>query len=145
MPLTLSALGIVTLLCSAGPATRADRWGVVAATAGAYALPVVTLLVLGGGLFTLAPVPWFPVAFVPLIVAVATGWRAASRTRGRAAVPAAATAALSAAWLVVLAFEVARYPVVAVLLAAAGAAAVILTASARPRNPQPAGPAPTLA
>lgn len=133
MPLTLSALGIVTLLCSAGPASRADRWGVVAATAGAYLLPVALILLS----YIAWPVPWFPVAFVPLTVALAAGWRAASRAPGRTAARGAATAALSAAWMVVLAFEVARYPTVAALLAVAGVAAVVVTVQTRPKNHLP--------
>jgi hypothetical protein len=138
MPLTLSALGIVTLLCSAGPARRADRWGVVAAAAAAYALPVVATAVDQPGFVTVAPGPWFAVAFLPLTVAFAVGWRVASRAPGTTRALASATVALSAAWMVVVAFEVARYPVVAVLLAAAGAVAVAAAASrSRPPLPPP--------
>ncbi|GAA4452205.1 hypothetical protein [Phytohabitans houttuyneae] len=137
MPLTLSALGIVTLLCSAGPARRADRWGVLAAAAGMYLLPMVLTLLLQPGYFTALPGPWFPVAFVPFTVALATGWWVAGRTSGATSALAVAAAALSAAWAVVVAFEVGRYPVVAALLAAAAAVAVLLRALARPEEHVP--------
>jgi hypothetical protein len=132
MPLTLSVLGIVTLLSPAGPVRRAERWGAVAVAVGAVVLPVILVPVLYLGFFS--PIgPWFTFAFVPLTVALATGWRAARRAPGPGGALGAATVALSAAWMVVLAFQVSRYPVVAALLATAAVLAALLWLRPTPR------------
>lgn len=99
--------------------------GQIMIAAAAQRVPLIMMLVLDPGYVSLRMGPWFPIAFVPLAVALATAWRAASRTSGAAGALAAATVALSATWMVVLALEVARYPVVATLLAAAGLLAVV--------------------
>jgi hypothetical protein len=135
-PMTLSALGIVALLGSAGPTRRAERWGVLAAAAATTAVPIMVALVIQTGYAFTAAGPMFPLAFVPLTIAFAAGWRVSGRVSGWSRGLAVVTTAFSAAWLVVLAFDAAMYPLVAVLIAAAGvlAAAVVLRAR-RPWRP----------
>lgn len=77
----------------------------------------------------------FALAFVPLTVALATGWRVAGGTTGYSRFLAAATVALCAAWSVVLAFDVARYPMVAILIAAASVLSAVFFRTGRPWRP----------
>jgi hypothetical protein len=135
-PMTLSALGIVALLGSAGPTRRAERWGVLAAAAATLTLPVLVTLVFYSGYVSMTPGPMFTLAFVPLAIALATGWRVAGRTSGSSRALATAVVALSAAWLVVLALDIALYPIVAVVIVAAGAlTAALVRAGRRPWPP----------
>lgn len=138
-PMTLSALGIVALLGSAGATRRAERWGVLAAAAATLALPTIGALVMQSAYASTAFYPMFTLAFVPLAIALATGWRAAGHTSGSGQVLAAATVTVSAAWLVVLAFDVARYPIVAILVAVAGLLSAVLFRTERPWRPSTAG------
>jgi hypothetical protein len=131
-PMTLSALGIVALLGSAGPTRRAERWGALAAAAATFAMPTVVLLVTQPAYAFTATYPMFTLAFVPFTIALAAGWRVTRRTSGPSRALAASTVALSAAWWVVLAFDVARYPLVAILLAAAAVISAVLFRTARP-------------
>jgi hypothetical protein len=125
-PMTLSALGIVALLGSAGPTRRVERWGALAAAAATLAMPTIVLLVTQPAYAFERTYPMFTLALAPLTIALVAGWRVAGRTSGASRALAGATVALSAAWLAVLAFDVVRYPLVAILLAAAGAATVVL-------------------
>jgi hypothetical protein len=138
VPMTLSALGIVALLGSAGPTRPAERAGVLAAAAATLALPTIVTLALQPAYAFTTIGPMFTLAFIPLAVALATGWRAASHPSGSSRVLAAATVAVSAAWLVVLAFDLTWYPIVAILLAIAGLLSAVLFRTDRPRRPSTA-------
>jgi hypothetical protein len=131
-PMTLSALGIVALLGSAGPTRRAERWGALTAAAATFAMPTVVLLVTQPAYAFTATYPMFTLALVPLTIALAAGWRVAGRTSGASRALAVTTVALSAAWAVVLAFDVARYPLVGILLAAAAVISAVLFRTGRP-------------
>jgi hypothetical protein len=124
-PMTMSVLGLVALLGSAGPARRPERWGVLAAAATTVALPTVVTFTLAWT-FMFPAGPMFSLALVPLAVALVSGWRLASHGAEAHRVVAAGMVTLSGAWLVVLAFDVAAYRVVGVLLVAAALFAALM-------------------